>query len=260
VRPRLADAPTDFERLNRDGCEQQDYSQSSPLSCTYGDPNASKTVALVGDSTAGQWFPALSIIAKQNDWRIVTFIKFACRFEDIRQYTRVEQREYVECEQWIPKVVNKLQALKPDLTVVAADRAPGVINAGDGNPMVQGQAMARLFDQVPGRIAIMVNTPQMTFDPPTCLSQNRNNIGACTSSRVTALGWQYLMQERSAFRALKPRAVIVNMSDWICPGSTCPSVMNGYIVWRDYLHITATYAATLAPELALQLPSLDGSP
>jgi hypothetical protein len=219
-------------------------------------------VALVGDSTAGQWFPALSVIAKQNNWKIVTFIKFACRFEDIPQYTRVQQRPYVECNQWIVNVVNKLQALKPDLIVVAADRSPGVMNPSDENPTVQGQAMARLLNQVPGaQIALMVTTPQMAtsqgfLDPPTCLSQHLNDVTQCWSSRTDAFGSKYLMVERSAFRALKPRAVIVNMSDWICPGSYCRSVLNGYIVWRDYLHITATYAATLAPALEAQLPSL----
>jgi hypothetical protein len=29
------------------------------------------------------------------------------------------------------------------------------------------------------------------------------------------------------------------------------------IAWRDYLHITATYSASLAPALEAQLPSLD---
>jgi len=258
IEPRLSQAATDFERLNGDGCEQQNYYQSDPLSCTYGSRNASKTVALVGDSTAGQWFPALSIIAKQNNWKIVTYIKFACRFEDIPQYTRVQQRPYVECNQWINNVLNKLQALKPDLIVVAADRSPGVMNPSDDNPTVQGQAMARLLGQVPGaQIALMVTTPQMTFDPPTCLSQNQNDVTQCWSSRTDALGWRYLMAEKAAFRALKPQAVIVNMTDWICPGTSCRSVLNGYEVWRDYLHITATYAATLAPALAAQLPSLD---
>ena len=189
IQPRLGAAATDFERLNGDGCEQQDYYQSDPLSCTYGSRNASKTVALVGDSTAGQWFPALSIIAKQNNWKIVTYIKFACRFEDIPQYTRVEQRPYVECNQWIKNVVDKLQALKPDLIVVAADRSPGVMNPSDDNPTVQGQAMARLLDQVPGaRIALMVTTPQMTFEPPDCLSQHPNDVTQCWSSRTDAFG------------------------------------------------------------------------
>src|SRR5262249_49018090 len=162
VQPALQNAANDWEVLYRDGCELQYNGSNPPSGCVYGDPNAKTTVALVGDSTAGEWFPALQKIAQQRDWKIVPFVKFSCRFEDIPQYSRILKREYTECEQWIPNVVNALQRIKPDLTIVSADRSPGAINPGDDSPQVQGAAMARLLAQVPGKLAIMVVTPQLT--------------------------------------------------------------------------------------------------
>src|SRR5262249_36018321 len=154
-----------------------------PSGCVYGDPNGTKTVALVGDSMAGEWFPALQPIALAHHWKIVPFIKFACRFEDIPQYSRILKREYTECEQWIPNVVQRLQQLKPDLTLVSADRSPGVIHPSDDNPILQGQAMARLLAQVLGQIGVIVSTPQLPFDPPTCLSENKGDVTECAAPR-----------------------------------------------------------------------------
>jgi peptidoglycan/LPS O-acetylase OafA/YrhL len=260
VEPKLSDAPNDWEQLFKDGCELQ-YNGSNPPTCVYGNPKGSRTVALVGDSTAGEWFPAVQKLAQQHDWKVVTFIKFSCRFEDMRQYSRILQREYTECEQWIPNVVQQLQQLKPDLTIVSADRSPGVFDPANDNPTVQGNAMARLLEQVPGQIALMVVTPQLTqgngfLDPPTCLSQHKDDVTACEASRSLSYGWRYGIAEKAAYKALKPRAVIVNLSDYICPGNACPSVMNDMIVWRDYFHLTATFSASLASALYAQLPPL----
>jgi peptidoglycan/LPS O-acetylase OafA/YrhL len=260
VQPSLSQASSDWEQLFKDGCELQ-YNGSNPPNCVYGNPHGSKTVALVGDSTAGEWFPALQKIAQEQDWKIVTFVKFSCRFEDIRQYSRILQREYTECEQWIPNVVQDLKQLKPDLTIVSADRSPGVFDPALDNPAAQGAAMARLLAQVPGQIALMVVTPQLTqgsgfLDPPTCLSEHKNDVTQCEADRNLSYGWRTGIAEKAAYKALKPRATIVNLSDYICPGSVCPSVMNDMIVWRDYFHLTATFSASLADALYAQLPPL----
>ena len=52
------------------------------------------------------------------------------------------------------------------------------------------------------------------------------------------------------------------MTDAICPGATCRAEIRGEVVFRDDQHMTATFAASLAPELArtlgLQLPAGNG--
>jgi hypothetical protein len=206
---------------------------------------------------AGQWFPALEAIASERHWQIVVMIKFACRFEDIPQYSRVIKREYVECEQWIPNVVDRLKSIKPDLTLVSADRSPGVMVPTDDNPTLQGHAMARLFKDVPGKVGVIVSTPQLPWDVPACLSAHKSDVTACEADKGTAFGWRRLLTERAAVKDLGERAKVVDMSKWLCPGDTCPAVLNGYIAWRDYFHLTATFATTLAPALAALLPTID---
>ena len=55
------------------------------------------TVALVGDSHAAHWFPALERLAKHKGWRIVTFVKVSCPFIDMRVRNLALKREYREC-------------------------------------------------------------------------------------------------------------------------------------------------------------------
>jgi peptidoglycan/LPS O-acetylase OafA/YrhL len=257
LRPTISNAPHDWEVLNADGCESNQASSTPVTGCVYGDPHGSLTVALVGDSHAGQWFPALNIIAKANHWKLVPFIKFSCRFEDIRQYSTILKREYTECEAWLSRVVTRLQKLAPDLIVVSSTRSPVTINSGDDNPSVQGVAMARLLKQVPNsKIAIIVDTPQSVFDVPACLSSHRNDVTACATNRATAFGWRHLTMEKAAAKALGSRANVVDLSNWLCTAKVCPAVLGGMIAYRDYHHLTATFAASLAPALEAQLPEI----
>jgi peptidoglycan/LPS O-acetylase OafA/YrhL len=257
IKPALSAASDDWERLYKEGCELEYAGTTPPNGCKYGDPDGDFTVALVGDSMAGQWFPAIERLASERHWRVHVFIKFACRFEDIRQYSRVIKREYWECNQWIPNVVDRLMQIKPDLTLVSADRSPGVLDPADDNPVRQGQAMARLLQDVPGKIGIIVSTPQLPWDVPACLSAHKSDVTACEADKSDAFGWRRLIAERAAVKDLGERATVIDLSKWLCPGSTCPSVLDNFIAWRDYFHLTATFAANLAPAFAAQLPQLD---
>ncbi|MEE3919354.1 SGNH hydrolase domain-containing protein [Micromonospora sp. BRA006-A] len=80
----------DVPDTNRDKCFQQ-VDGAEVLSCTYGNPNASTTVALVGDSKMDQWLPAFQVLAEQNDWKILIAAKASCPFTSapaVRRTTR----------------------------------------------------------------------------------------------------------------------------------------------------------------------------
>ena len=52
-------------------------------------------------------------------------------------------------------------------------------------------------------------------------------------------------------------AGLIVLTDQICPGTgNCPVVINNTIVWRDQHHLTATFAATLAPAIDEQLVAI----
>jgi hypothetical protein len=151
--------------------------------------------------------------------------------------------------------VQRLESLRPDLVIVAVTRALKPIEAADNDPRRQGEAMARLLRRIPGRIAILVDTPQSRYDVPSCLSRNLADTTRCETSRRAAFGWRHLLLERTAAEA--SGAAMVDLSHRICPRDPCPVVLDGMIVYRDSHHLTATFATSLAGDLEAALPDLD---
>jgi hypothetical protein len=253
LRPSLADARSDKERIIRDGCFMS-LKGTKPPECVYGNRDGDVTIALVGDSHAAHWFPAVEAIAKANGWRLLTFTKASCVFVDLPIYSPILKRQYSECEAWRPLVVERLIAAKPDLTIVSSDRWLPTSVKADSDPTRQGRAMARLLVQIPGAIAIIGDTPASRVDVPVCLSQHAADITRCATSRIEAFGRQKLVREREAAKVAN--ATLVDLSDAICPGDPCQAVIGDMIVQRDDHHLTATFAASLAGLLRAALPDI----
>jgi hypothetical protein len=252
VRPALARAAADAEPLEADGC-LPGQRQVQPIRCVYGDPHGSTTVALVGDSHAAHWFAAIEPIAKERGWRLIPFIKLSCRFIDMPIYSFWLNRDYTECEQWKKLVLQQVKELKPDLTIVSVIRDGETSSAADPDPVHQGEAMARLLEQLPGRLAIIVDTPNSRFDVPACVSRHRSDVRPCETARSTALGPDPGVVERTAAEATG--ATLIDLTPLICPGDRCPVVLRGMLVYRDSHHLTATFARSLSAEIERLLPT-----
>ncbi len=251
IRPALATARSDRERIIPDGCFMS-LRGSKPPDCVYGDPNGAFTVALVGDSHAAHWFPAVEAVAQAHGWRLLVFTKASCVFVDLPIYSPILKRQYAECEAWRPLVVQRLIDERPDLTIVSSDRWLPTQVKGDADPTRQGEAMARLLNQIPGAIAIVGDSPASRVDVPVCLSQNLADITRCATARIEAFGRRPLVRERIAAEAAA--ATVIDLSDAICPGDPCQAVVGEMIVQRDDHHLTATFAASLAGLLDAALP------
>lgn len=57
--------------------------QAGQPECATGDTSSATTVALVGDSHAAMWRPALEQVAQQQGWRLETMAKAACPLLDL---------------------------------------------------------------------------------------------------------------------------------------------------------------------------------
>jgi len=112
--------------------------------------------------------------------------------------------------------------------------------------------MARLLEQLPGRIAIIVDTPNSRFDVPACVSRHRSDVRPCETARSLALGPDPGVVERTAAEA--SGATLIDLTPRICPGDRCPVVLRGMIVYRDSHHLTATFARSLSAGIERLLP------
>ncbi len=247
VRPSLAAARGDEERLRADGCLAFEP-DTVPRDCVYGDPSSSFTVALVGDSHAAQWFPALEQVALRHDWRVLTFVKVACPFLDIPVIDILLKRQYDECRTYDEATIARLQALRPDLTVVSMSRyAIHPVRAGDATIAAQAASFARMLERIPGRVAVIVDTPDGGRDIPACLSWHPDDVRLCAVPRSVAFADNLGAIERAATAATGD--ALIDLTSRVCRGDPCPVVVDDMIVFRDMRHLTATFARSLAPDL-----------
>ena len=74
ITPDPLTAHDDLPDVYANGCHL-DVKTVTVRPCTYGDPTSDTVVAVVGDSHAAQWLPALEEIATQRHWKLLELHK-----------------------------------------------------------------------------------------------------------------------------------------------------------------------------------------
>ncbi|MCU1677491.1 MAG: acyltransferase 3 [Frankiales bacterium] len=263
--------------------------------CQFGDPNGTRTVALVGDSIAQQWFPVLNDIAVANHWRLFVWTKSACPAYDVRVWIKTYSRSYDECTTYRTEVLQKMTAIGHFDAVITSrssfyhrwvmtDATHRVLSrdvqtqwAAAWERTVEG------FGQLADNVILLRDTPTAARDIPTCLEELAaveacgfpavppaanpdcpdGGAVAATCGVAGGLGrvsdGQMFKAESAAVLPAKPRVTVISMNDKICPAATCmPVTDDGVIIYRDRHHLTVRFTRTLAAPLTALLRPLVG--
>jgi peptidoglycan/LPS O-acetylase OafA/YrhL len=257
--PALTAAPRQQLTPQADGCHQSVASAVRQPACTYGPAGATRTVVVVGDSHALQWFPAFEDLAQRNDWRLVSLTRSSCLPADLTIRNAWMKRRYTECEDWRTWALGRIATLRPDMVVIATDtNYPGMLIGHPADPdRLWSDAWAQLFTRLKAatrHVVLLADTPTLSADPLDCLGGNDHDITACTEPAVTVLrdpAWR--AEVRDAAR--KGGVPVVDPTPWLC-GRNCPLVVGNVLVYRDTNHLTGAYAEMLSPVLGASLPHL----
>lgn len=242
--PTGENAAEDTPEMPQEGCHV-DGAVSEPRRCDYGPRDARYTVALVGDSHATHWVPALQRLTQERGLRLVSYTKSACPLstEVIRGTQNGGQNQH--CLDWGENVLAELERTQPDLVLVSSSRH----TAPDGGPYASGAAAAWARIQEAGlRMGFITDVPRPDFDVPECVVVHEGDLGECAVPRDEAIANSGQSQQREALE-LAGDVPAVDLSAQICPEDLCSPVVGGVLLYRDSHHLTATYARTLAPEL-----------
>ena len=68
--------------LYNQGCWSNRPFTTHPV-CTFGDPRGDVRMALLGNSHAGHWQPALASMADEHGWRLDTYLASQCYTVDL---------------------------------------------------------------------------------------------------------------------------------------------------------------------------------
>ncbi|MBZ9795142.1 acyltransferase family protein [Mesorhizobium sp. ES1-4] len=235
--PPLGKLKRDVPIVYRLKCHQEQDSME-PVGCHLGDPQGTRTVVVVGDSHAAQWIPAIDRIAKDHKWKLITFTKAACPFT--RAPVMDNGKPYEACAQWRDNVLTEIRQLRPELMFTSQSRYSDTPEPD----MIEGlRSIWGVLNMAGVRIIAIRNTPFVKFDPGDCLAADPDK---CVTVRSEVEARNVLALAAGPL----PNVRVVDMNDALCGRQTCAAVVGNIIVWRDYHHMTATYALALAPYLA----------
>ena len=257
--PAPQDASNDNADVYGDGCHQ-DQEDDKPLSCTYGDPKSDHVIALVGDSHAAQWQPALRLLAEDNGWRLDTYTKSACLFADVDVWLDAQNGAYTSCRSWGANVEKALAANPPDVVLTSESGGYAVARHGvevsrpDADPIL-AEGLGRTWSQLRSqgsKVVVLIDTPWVGIEIPDCVALHPQALTTCAASRSTAVDKSARGFQQLALDKVRGTGS-VDLVDYICPQTRCVPVICGVLVYRDSHHLTATYSKSLAAAIGEQL-------
>jgi len=256
VAPAPVVAKTDKPVLYKDDCfaSQTTDFQERPV-CHYG--KGKIKVALVGNSHAGQWFPALDRLAKEHDWQIDTYLANRCAIMGEEQ--KFDDQASVEgCGDLGDWVTGEIKKEDYDL-IISSNRQSVPVS---GHSMKSSEAPAteayeKLMSEwsdTGAEVAVIRDTswPGATLENvPDCVAANPDELSECSGD---AEKWIPQDPQADAVKAMNdPDVVQIDMNDQLCEDGRCYTVVGGIVAYWDHSHLSATYAQSLSETLGSRM-------
>jgi peptidoglycan/LPS O-acetylase OafA/YrhL len=244
--PALQDARRDVPIVYGNGCHQG-HDEVVPRRCVIHAGVSKGMVALVGDSHAAHWIPALQDIGAASGRSVVSYTKSGCALTS--KDVELRGRPYGACTEWSRAVVAELALLRPELVILARYRVPalfGTETRDESDRLTTSMYVSLLREMRSAGLDVVVirDTPLMARDPLECLA----GPGPCSLARSEAMAGPDPLAE-----AASREAHVIDMTDAICGQERCDYLVGNVLVWRDTHHLTATYARSMAPLLGERL-------
>jgi peptidoglycan/LPS O-acetylase OafA/YrhL len=228
--------------------------------CVFGAYDATRAVVLFGDSHALHWFNPFRTAANLESWRLVTVIKAGCPASDIDPHRSPEESEI--CGDWRTHAIEEIVAIHPSAVVMASYTGATIRGFHTEAPISTEDLRSgtrrtlEKLSRVGVPIVVLRDTPLPPFDVPSCVArralQQLHAPATCDFDASVARNDTAFSAERAAADGL-PNIYFLDLSDLICPGSSCPAIQHGLIVYRDDNHLASTFAETLAPAVRARL-------
>ena len=225
--------------------------------CEFGDPNGKVTVALVGDSHAMHYAPAMETVALKQGWKLLVMVKVACTIGDYPTYSEGKYRG--DCETWRGRVLKWMAERKPDYIVTSAGR----IGVYGGLPSEERQIkgyrdMLAKFIANGSQVIVIHDNPLMLYrlkgswlDIPKCLTYNGLTNPICYKTRAVTLDSLPDLLLNSA--AGVAGVATMDLTQFFCAKDQCPPIIGNVVVYRDAHHLTETFVRTLTPYFEKEL-------
>ena len=230
--------------------------------CSYG--KGKTKVALVGNSHAGQWTPAVQDMAKENEWQVDTYLASRCAVMSAPQDFDSSSKSSgcKEYEDWATEQIKDgdydlvISSNRQSLPVVGYDLAASTKPAQKSYEEVLSQ-----WADTGAEVAVIKDTPfpgSSLNNVPDCVALNSTELGECSGSSDSWIPDD--PQYEAAKKLNHPDVVAVDMNDQLCREEQCYSVVGGLVAYWDHSHLTETFAQSLSPKLESRLEKAVDAP
>jgi peptidoglycan/LPS O-acetylase OafA/YrhL len=260
VLPPPDDARTGIPEYWQQGC--LDGAEAvAPKVCVYGDTTRpTLTIALVGDSIAGNWFAPVEKLALRYHWKLITDLHADCTWTAtwILDPNKHNSDVYTSCHEWGVTVLHDLlTSIHPDVVITSDLDLMGTQDhpqTGKADYAEIGAGMANYWTQLEDHgisVVPIEETPTMGFDPPDCVAKHGATSTICDRPRSKAIPPDPPTVQAAQLMAGKVK--VIDMNKYICGTTVCPSVVGNVLVYFDPHHLTSSYSQTLTRYLAPKL-------
>ncbi|MCU1634341.1 MAG: acyltransferase [Micrococcaceae bacterium] len=221
--------------------------------CTWGDPDATRRVVVVGDSIAISWTSALrEAVGSTDGWAVTGLGTSGCTFTELL-IRNPSARLLRACEGRKEQVVEAINDLRPDVVIIANTYEPRFPMGRDESLSTEewkdstASIVSRFSDSV-GSV-VFLSPPPLTTDIQKCYSK---------IAEPSFCAGQVRQQWRTFATAEQELAGELNGSFispelWFCAEGWCPSFVGSTPVMRDLVHMTPSYQLEIAPALRSEL-------
>lgn len=244
------------------GCVQ-DFGSVDSSPCLIGDASPIR-IAVIGDSHATQWVPALVQLARTRRWQFELFSKVGCPAPAIDFALDTLRRNYHECSTWRSAVLSKIATRKYAAVVITS--ATFIYTKKNHMDLISPDrwraGLSSLFDQFAQRktpVLYIVDNPHFPFDPVQC-TQLALKIGYDPAKECSVRSqplWDPQARDQELAAARQAKGVdTLNLDKYFCGGGACSPYRGGTLMMRDDNHISNAAAERIAPDIAQALETV----
>ncbi len=215
------------------------------------------TLALVGDSHAQHWQPAVEALAERYDLTVVRATRSGCPVNDITVEAFDGQGLPLvdhDCTAWRERVYPRLiEEYDPDVVFAETRSLDRTIVQDDGTTLEPGddgyleawtdgwRPSVEALTAGTGQVFLSEQLPEIDVRVPACLAEHGPGDGACDMPLSGDPGREPSNEVIERLDGVDGLTV-VDPTPIVCPDGTCPALIDNRIVHRDDDHLTAAFA------------------
>lgn len=225
-------------------CRQSVNSDKPPKICHYN--YGATNVAVIGDSIAASWAPAIESVARERGWNLNVISYSNCSLFDVAVSDKSGSEKFVtDCNNRRDELFRYINELNPEFLFISASESAMTytgLNIEEAASEWEAGSV-RTFRKLAGiRHIVVLENPPWGADPVECATRY-SSPGKC----VQDVSIRHKLKSNAEYMAAKKfdHVVYIPTRAWFCADDRCPVFSSDIVTRVDKAHLTSNESASL---------------